>query len=127
VGVEIASKQEESQIGRKALTDALSEFRKHPPAEQASRAGGLIALFKTEVDSLTRRARFAERALASLYSDLLEAPDPVAFLEQAKEAPRLIEAANGAARTAREERDAYAREIVTLRQNDAEVRVHAGA
>ncbi len=122
VSIEITDKQAAAQENRKSLTEALMRFRRASESERPDMFGSLVSKFKDEVDFLTRRARFGERAFVSLYSALFEAPDPAPPLAQGSRlAAELVEAA-AAVSQLKAERDAQARQAEALRGHDAEVR-----
>ncbi|KAA0162451.1 hypothetical protein FNF27_06510 [Cafeteria roenbergensis] len=121
VSIEITDKQAAAQENRKSLTEALMRFRRASESERPDMFGSLVSKFKDEVDFLTRRARFGERAFVSLYSALFEAPDPAPPLAQGSRlAAELVEAA-AAVSQLKAERDAQARQAEALRGHDAEM------
>lgn len=122
VSIEITDKQAAAQENRKSLTDALMRFRRAGEGERAELFGSLVSKFKDEVDFLTRRARFGERAFVSLYSALFEAPDPAPPLAQGNRFAAELAEANAAVAQLKAERDAQARQVEALRGHDAEVR-----
>ena len=52
-------------------------------ADKLKKIGSLLRSYQEEIDSLTRRGRFAESAFLSLYKELYEAPDPQHSLQSA--------------------------------------------
>ncbi|KAJ3550102.1 hypothetical protein NM688_g5108 [Phlebia brevispora] len=82
-GVELVENQKESVVGRKALADRTKDFKKIPDEEKANAFKGLLKAYQTEIDSLTKRSKFAENAFLSVYKVLAEAPDPYPLLEAA--------------------------------------------
>eukprot|EP01087_Luapelamoeba_hula_P011731 TRINITY_DN3228_c0_g1_i1.p1 TRINITY_DN3228_c0_g1~~TRINITY_DN3228_c0_g1_i1.p1 ORF type:complete len:654 (+),score=154.40 TRINITY_DN3228_c0_g1_i1:86-2047(+) len=80
---EIANKIDASQEGRKNLADATQKFRKLPTEAKVKGFGALLKNYQDEIDQLTRRGTFAEKAFLSLYKQLAEIPDPVPALTRA--------------------------------------------
>jgi hypothetical protein len=93
--VEIAAKQDASTESRKGLMEAVKGFKRLSDEERAGAVNGLMKVFQDEVDALTRRARFSEKAFLSLFKDLVDAPDPAPLIgasaDSAKAAARLAE------------------------------------
>lgn len=85
-GAAAAARQDESAASRKSLADQVRAFKKLSEAEQPSSFPGLLKAFQDEVDSLTRRAKAAEKELLSVFSEVLDAPDPAPLLTAADEA-----------------------------------------
>jgi homeobox protein cut-like len=68
---------------RKKLLDATkSSNAEREEASEAERAK-LLALYKAELQSLAKRAKYAEASFLSLYRKLAEAPDPAPLLAAA--------------------------------------------
>ncbi|KAI0031748.1 CASP C terminal-domain-containing protein [Vararia minispora EC-137] len=82
-GVELVENQKESVVGRKALADRTKDFKRIPEEEKLNAFKGLLKAYQTEIDSLTKRSKFAENAFLDLYKVLAEAPDPYPLLEAA--------------------------------------------
>ncbi|VDC06952.1 unnamed protein product [Peniophora sp. CBMAI 1063] len=80
-GVELVENQKESVVGRKALADRTKDFKKIPEEEKLNAFKGLLKAYQTEIDSLTKRSKFAENAFLDVYKVLAEAPDPYPLLE----------------------------------------------
>ncbi|KZV74457.1 hypothetical protein PENSPDRAFT_206234 [Peniophora sp. CONT] len=80
-GVELVENQKESFVGRKALADRTKDFKKIPEEEKLNAFKGLLKAYQTEIDSLTKRSKFAENAFLDVYKVLAEAPDPYPLLE----------------------------------------------
>ena len=89
-GMEVAAKQDASAESRKALMEAVKNFKRLPDEERAAAINGLMKVFQDEVDALTRRARFSEKAFLSLWKDLMEAPDPTPLIANAADSARTI-------------------------------------
>ena len=82
-GIEIAAYQEASAKSRKVLAERTKSFRREGVADKLKKIGSLLRSYQEEIDSLTRRGRFAESAFLSLYKELYEAPDPQHSLQSA--------------------------------------------
>ncbi|BFZ61164.1 hypothetical protein YB2330_002223 [Saitoella coloradoensis] len=80
-GLEIIDAQKESVASRKEIATKTKEFRKLPDDEKLLEVKGLLKLYQTEIDSLTKRAKNAESHFLSLYKVVGEAPDPYPLLE----------------------------------------------
>ena len=75
-GVEIGAKQDASAASRKELLETVKAFKRLPDEGKVAAVPGLLKGFQDEVDGLTRRARFAEKAFLTLFKELFVAPDP---------------------------------------------------
>ncbi|THH32502.1 hypothetical protein EUX98_g1693 [Antrodiella citrinella] len=82
-GVELVENQKESMMGRKALSEKTKDFKKISDDAKLNAVKGLLKSYQTEIDSLTKRSKFAETAFLSVYKVLAEAPDPYPLLEAA--------------------------------------------
>jgi len=99
-GQEIVNNQREAQASRKTLAEQTRDFKKTSSEEggggAAAGSGGgamtggagggtgfktLLKNYQTEIDSLTKRSKFAETCFLSLYKLLADAPDPAKMLE----------------------------------------------
>lgn len=88
--MEIAAKQDASAESRKALLEAVKGFKKLGDDEKLPAVNGLLKVFQDEVDGLTRRARFSEKAFLSLFKDFVEAPDPAPHMASAADSARQV-------------------------------------
>lgn len=77
---EITQKQDESDLSRKKLVEQLKEFKKNIP-DETQKLAPLIKSFQNEVDSLSKRSKFAETAFLKNYQKFLDIIDPVPALE----------------------------------------------
>ena len=68
---------------RKKLAETTKSFRKLPDPDKLATMGSLLRAYQEEIDSLTKRAKYSENALFTLYKSLYAAPDPVPSLEAA--------------------------------------------
>ncbi|CAA18286.1 CASP family protein, Golgi vesicle transport factor Coy1 [Schizosaccharomyces pombe] len=82
---EIEKMQKTSLDERKELSSKTKEFRKQPDEVKLGEMKGLLKLYQSGIDSLTKRAKSAEATFFRVYETLGEVPDPY---------PLLIEAAN---------------------------------
>ena len=100
-GQEIVNNQREAQAARKTLAEQTKDFKKTTTSEEGGGggttpggagggAGGgtggtgfktLLKNYQTEIDSLTKRSKFAETCFLSLYKLLADAPDPAKMLD----------------------------------------------
>lgn len=84
-GTTMKAEKESSLRSRKKLAETTKSFRKLPDPEKVTGLGGLLRAYQEEIDSLTKRAKYAENAFFTLYKGLYAAPDPVASLEAVQE------------------------------------------
>ena len=82
--IEIAQKLEEGDSSRKALVERTKEFRKSLTEDQRKLIAPLLKQFQQEVDGSTKRSKFMEQVLLSLYKQLIDLPDPTPALENAE-------------------------------------------
>ena len=77
------------------LMEAVKDFRRLSDVDKGAASGALLKSMQDEIDALSRRARFAEKAFGTLAQDIMEAPDPApplaAALEAARASARLAE------------------------------------
>lgn len=119
-GSAMMSEKDSSLRSRKKLAETTKTFRKLPDGEKVAAAGGLLRAYQEEIDSLTKRAKFAENAFFTLYKGLFAAPDPVPSLEAALDAKAgELEEQNKKLR--RELKD-YELEFATLKNQDITIR-----
>ena len=83
--LEIAEKRESSAASHKELVVATKAFFKAGEAERLAGEKKILKAYQAEVDALTKRAKYSERAFTALYAKVHEAPDPVPHLEEAAE------------------------------------------
>eukprot|EP00903_Cladosiphon_okamuranus_P006725 g6562.t1 len=107
----IAENQESSLESRRALAAQAKSFRLSVEAEigaesdMRAASGALVRAFKSEIDALTTRSRFAEGAFLALYKLLREAPDPAVTVQALEKAARAaVEALEGQNRSLEEQR-----------------------
>jgi len=80
----LANKKDESDSSRKKLIVESKKFKKDCPEESRKQVQPLLKLFQSEVDALSKRAKWAETAFLSIYKKIIELPDPLPALEQAE-------------------------------------------
>ncbi|KAA0203850.1 hypothetical protein HAZT_HAZT000714 [Hyalella azteca] len=78
---ELTAKQDESDVSRKKLVEAIKEFKKNVPEDVRKQAAPIIKSFQTEIDNLTRRCKVADSAFLKVYKILVDIADPVPALE----------------------------------------------
>ena len=83
--LEIAEKRESSAASHKELVVATKAFFKAGDAERLAGEKKILKAYQAEVDALTKRAKYSERAFTALYAKVHEAPDPVPHPEAAAE------------------------------------------
>ncbi|CAM9733260.1 unnamed protein product, partial [Ectocarpus sp. 8 AP-2014] len=92
----VAEHQESSLESRRALAAQAKAFRLSVEAEvgatsdMRAASGALVRAFKSEIDALTDRSRFAEGSFLALYKLLREAPDPAVTVKALENAARVI-------------------------------------
>ncbi|CAM9923058.1 unnamed protein product, partial [Ectocarpus sp. 4 AP-2014] len=90
----VAEHQESSFESRRALASQAKVFRLSVEAEvgatsdMRAASGALVRAFKSEIDALTDRSRFAEGSFLALYKLLREAPDPAVTVKALENAAR---------------------------------------
>ncbi|KAJ1949596.1 hypothetical protein FBU59_001075, partial [Linderina macrospora] len=79
-GLAIVENQKTSLQERRKLAEKTKEFRAVPDDQKAKEFKGLLRAYQNEIDSLTKRMKFAETGFLSLFKSLGEAPDPTPFI-----------------------------------------------
>ena len=82
--IEIAQKLEEGDASRKTLIEKTKDFRKKLTDDQRKLIGPMFKQFQQEVDGSTKRSKFMEQILLSLYKKIIDLPDPNPILESAQ-------------------------------------------
>lgn len=119
-GSAMKSEKDSSLRSRKKLAETTKAFRKLPESDKVAATGGLLRAYQEEIDSLTKRAKFAENAFFMLYKGLFAAPDPVPSLEAALDAKTSdVEEQN---KKLRRELREYALEFASLKNQDITIR-----
>ena len=79
--IQVKDKENESLESRKVLATETKQFKKLEEDEKLSNINKIIKKYQQEVDSLTKRSKFAEQIVFEVYSKLSEAPDPKPLLQ----------------------------------------------
>ncbi|SMN21324.1 similar to Saccharomyces cerevisiae YKL179C COY1 Golgi membrane protein with similarity to mammalian CASP [Maudiozyma saulgeensis] len=79
--IEVKDKENESLESRKVLATETKHFKKLEENEKLTNINKIIKKYQQEVDSLTKRSKFAEQIVFEIYSKLSEAPDPKPLLQ----------------------------------------------
>jgi len=83
-GRELKEAKESTIKNRKRLAEATKEWRrKGSSSGNGTGAEDLLKAYQEEIDNLTRRAKGADAAFASVYQALYDAPDPTPLLTTA--------------------------------------------
>lgn len=120
-GNAMKTEKESSLKSRKKLAETTKGFRKLADSDKITAVGGLLRAYQEEIDSLTKRAKFAENAFFMLYKGLYAAPDPVPSLEAAAADTKLAELEEANHKLARELQD-YEAEFASLTNQDITIR-----
>ena len=93
--LEMVARAEASKASRKNIAEETRTFRKKPVEEQLASIKGVVKLYQKEIDTLTKRAAFAEDKFLGVFTTLFTAPDPAPLLvaEHAKSARRELKLA----------------------------------
>ncbi|XP_037092154.1 protein CASP-like [Pollicipes pollicipes] len=81
VAAQIATRQDESEVSRRALVELTRDFRKNTPEDVRKMIAPLLKSFQSEVDSLCNRSKGAETAFLNVYKKLIDMPDITPALE----------------------------------------------
>ncbi|KAI8319684.1 hypothetical protein GQ54DRAFT_249495, partial [Martensiomyces pterosporus] len=79
-GLTIVENQKTSLQERRRLAEKTKAFRSIPDEQKAQEFKPLLRAYQNEIDSLTKRMKFAETAFLSIFKSLSDAPDPEPFL-----------------------------------------------
>ena len=79
----VATNLERSLSSRKELATNTKEFRSNPIEQQLQQLGTFVKKYQVEVDDLTARALYAEKAFQKLALAFGRAPDPTPILKTA--------------------------------------------
>lgn len=77
----VKDKENESLESRKVLATETKSFKKLEENEKLTNINKIIKKYQLEVDSLTKRSKFAEQIVFEVYSKISEAPDPKPLLQ----------------------------------------------
>ncbi|EPX71879.1 CASP family protein [Schizosaccharomyces octosporus yFS286] len=107
---------------RKDLSSKTKEFKKQPDDVKLNEIKSLLKLYQGGIDSLTKRAKYAESIFFQMYESLGDFPDPYPLLEQAAEIDQIkqeLESKEEEKRKLREElkqKESLSTEVRNLRQ-----------
>ncbi|CCF59065.1 hypothetical protein KAFR_0G00320 [Kazachstania africana CBS 2517] len=79
--LEVKDKEQSSLESRKALATETKRFKKLESDEKLSQVNKIIKQYQQEIDNLTKRSKFSEQILFSIYAKLSEAPDPKPLIQ----------------------------------------------
>lgn len=82
---DLAARQDDSDVARKALVDLSRDFKKNTPEDVRKSVAPLLKSFQGEIDALSKRSKNAEAAFLAVYKRLIDAPDPQSALEHAQQ------------------------------------------
>ncbi|KAI8968413.1 CASP C terminal-domain-containing protein [Mycotypha africana] len=82
-GLTIVENQKDGLVSRKKLAEQTREFKKMPDEEKIQKFKPLLKGYQSEIDSITKRTKFAENAFLTIYKLLADAPDPAPLFEAA--------------------------------------------
>lgn len=78
----IGKTNDECDASRKELVETTKSFRTEAPEDVRKRVAPLIKRFQAEVDSLSKRSKFAESSFLEVYKKISNAPDPVVLYDE---------------------------------------------
>ncbi|KAI8065111.1 CASP C terminal-domain-containing protein [Gongronella butleri] len=91
-GLAIVENQKDGLVSRKRLAEQTREFKKLPDESKLNQVKGLLKGYQSEIDSVTRRTKYAENAFLTIYKLLADAPDPLPLFEAAvEESAKLVD------------------------------------
>ncbi|CAK9296855.1 unnamed protein product [Gordionus sp. m RMFG-2023] len=82
IALDIANRQDESDISRQKLVEQSREFKKNSPEDVKKCVAPLFKNFQQEIDSLSKRSKAAEAAFLSVYKQIIDFVDPSTLIEQ---------------------------------------------
>ena len=82
IATQITARQDESDSSRKVLIELIRDFKRDNSEDVRSAVGPLVKAFQSEVDTLSRRSKSAEKAFFDIYKQLVDVADPTPILEQ---------------------------------------------
>ncbi|KAJ3395445.1 hypothetical protein HDU92_005835 [Lobulomyces angularis] len=91
---EILENQKEGLNQRKKLSEQTKEFKKVPDSLKLNEFKNLLKAYQNEIDSITKRSKFAETSYLNVYKVIADAPDPSPFINAAIEKSKRIEELN---------------------------------
>ncbi|KAL2917564.1 hypothetical protein HK105_202849 [Polyrhizophydium stewartii] len=78
-GLAVIENQNQAAAARKRLAEETREFKKVPDEEKLKEFKNLLK----EIDSMTKRSKFAETSFLTLYKQLSDMPDPAPLIASA--------------------------------------------
>ncbi|KAI8093690.1 CASP C terminal-domain-containing protein [Halteromyces radiatus] len=84
-GLAIVGNQKDGLLSRKKLAEQTREFKKMSDEEKLQQLKALLKGYQSEIDSITRRTKYAENSFLTIYKLLADAPDPTPLFEAAVE------------------------------------------
>ena len=124
----VADNGKRSSAHRKALAKSTKEFRGLSEAERIQQLGSFVKSWQTEVDDLTARAQFAEKAFLELSKSIKSAPDPSPILLAAQRDIPLVanlrqknKELNQEVKELEKEFDGLSNQDITIRKLEAQI------
>lgn len=122
IGFKIAEQQEQSVQQRKTLAQSTQQFRKSSEDTIIAAVGELLKQYQQEIDRLTQRAKYSERAFLDVYNHLYEAPDPAKGLKLGFEMTTKIQNLERVVQRQSQELAEYSAESEEIRNQDSTIR-----
>ncbi|KAI9312004.1 CASP C terminal-domain-containing protein [Dichotomocladium elegans] len=82
-GQGIVANQKDGALTRKKLAEQTREFKRLPDEDKLQQVKPMLKAYQTEIDNITKRAKYAENSFLGLYKVLADAPDPAPLFEAA--------------------------------------------
>jgi len=120
--LDMRARHEAGAGSRRGLAEATKKFRSGSDSEKLAGVKALLRRYQEEIDTLTRRARHAEKAFRDLFRPLVEAPDPCAALVAATDDSRRKRALQEEVERLRAEVKQYEAEFAALKNQDITIR-----
>ncbi|KAJ2843220.1 hypothetical protein GGI22_007285, partial [Coemansia erecta] len=89
--LEIIDNQKMSLQERRKLAERTKEFRMLDDSEKLADFKPLLRAYQNEIDSLTKRMKYAENGFLRVFKSLNDAPDPQPFLSNLVDERKLLE------------------------------------
>jgi len=118
----VGDSQKKSAESRRRLAEATRGFSGLPATEKLQSFGGILKQYQIEIDALTKRARKAERAFATSFRPLLDAPDPSDAFKSASEASAPSGDRQAEMRELKDKLQQYKEEFTKLKNQDFTIR-----
>eukprot|EP00210_Caulerpa_lentillifera_P007853 g7495.t1 len=122
IGFKIAEQQEQSVQLRRSLAQSTQQFRKSAATHVVAAVGELLKQYQQEIDRLTQRAKYCERAFLDVYNQLYEAPDPAKGLMMGKELSLRVQELGQIIQRQGQELAEYSAESEEIRNQDSTIR-----